>query len=88
MEFSAFSVHEKVEDPGLIEIIPLTCTSPIWGQYPLTSQPEFPQGSPAHCSALAAISDDCDSLCLLIRQEISHLSKRCGTQLTSGLPII
>ena len=30
-------------ESGLIEIICLICTSPIWGQYS-----EFPQGSPAH----------------------------------------
>ena len=28
-EFSAFSMHETVEEPGLTEIIPLICTSPI-----------------------------------------------------------
>ena len=35
----AFSASES----GLIEIIPLIRTSPVWGQYS-----EFPQGSPAH----------------------------------------
>ena len=28
-EFSAFSMHETIEEPGLTEIIPLICTSPI-----------------------------------------------------------
>ena len=27
------------------EIIPLICTSPTWGQYPVFSHPESPQGS-------------------------------------------
>ena len=28
---------------GWHEIIPLICTSSVWGQYPVFSHPEFPQ---------------------------------------------
>ena len=31
---------------GLTEIFPLTCTSPVWGQHPVLSHPEPPEGSP------------------------------------------
>ena len=39
-------------DPGraeglyITEIIPLMCTSALWGQYPVLSHPESPQGAP------------------------------------------
>ena len=42
-EFSAF--YGKMQESGLIEIIPLICVSALLGQYPVFSQPEFPQGS-------------------------------------------
>ena len=35
----------KMQEPGLTEIIPLICTLNIWGQYPVYSHPEFPQGT-------------------------------------------
>ena len=34
-----------VWEDGLTEIIPLICTSVIWGQYPVFTPPEFPQGA-------------------------------------------
>ena len=37
-----FSVYGKIQESGLTEIIPLICTSAIWGQYPVFSHPEFP----------------------------------------------
>ena len=37
-------MYGKMEDSGLTEIIPLICTSAIWGLYPVFSHPEFPQG--------------------------------------------
>ena len=36
-----------MQKSGLTEIMPLIYTSAIWGQYPVFSHPEFPQGSPA-----------------------------------------
>ena len=39
-------MYEKMEESGLIEIIPLICTSAVWGQYPVFSHPETPQGAP------------------------------------------
>ena len=38
----------KMQESGLTKIIPLICTSAIWGQYPVFSHPEFPQDSLAH----------------------------------------
>ena len=34
-----------MQEPGLTEVIPLVCTSAVWGLYPSVSHPEFPQGS-------------------------------------------
>ena len=39
--------------PELIEIIPLICTSAIWGQCPMFSHPESPQGAPLGVPAAA-----------------------------------
>ena len=36
---------QKDAKSGLIEIIPLICTSAIWGQYPVFSYSEYPQGA-------------------------------------------
>ena len=33
-----------MQESGLTEITPLICTSAIWGQYPVLSHPESPQG--------------------------------------------
>ena len=33
-----------MQESGLIEIIPLICTSALWGQYPVSLHPEFPSG--------------------------------------------
>ena len=38
----------RMQESGLTEIIPLICVSALWGQDPVFSHPEFPQGSPAH----------------------------------------
>ena len=50
---------------GLSEIISLTRTIAIWGQYPVFSHPEFLQGLSVHPLVVAAIADDCDIRCLL-----------------------
>ena len=34
----------KMQSSGLMDIIPLACTSAVWGQNPLFSHPQFPQG--------------------------------------------
>ena len=66
-------MYRKMQESGLTEIIPFIRTSAIWGQYPVFSYPEFPQGSPTH-HWWAAIPDDCGILCLLIEQAIFHFS--------------
>ena len=45
-EFSRFSMYGKMQKPGFPEIIPLLCTSALWGQHPVFSHPEPPQGAP------------------------------------------
>ena len=42
-KFSAFLWEDARS--GLAEIIFLICGSALWGQYPMFSHPEFPQGS-------------------------------------------
>ena len=39
-----FSVYGKILESGLMEIIPLLCTSAIQGQYPDFFHSESPQG--------------------------------------------
>ena len=48
----SISMYMKMQGSGLTEIIPLICSSAIWGQYPLFSHPEFPQGSPQGVAAI------------------------------------
>ena len=38
-------MYEKMQESGLTEIIPLICTSDIWGQCPLFSHHESPQAA-------------------------------------------
>ena len=40
-----------MQESGLTEIIPLICTSTIWGQHPVLSHPESPQGAPSGVAA-------------------------------------
>ena len=35
-----------MQESGLIEFMPLMCTSALWGQYPVLSHPEFSLGAP------------------------------------------
>ena len=37
-------MYEKMQEAGLIEIIPSPCTSVLWDQYPVLSHPGLPQG--------------------------------------------
>lgn len=69
-EFNAI-LYEKMQEAGLTEIIPLICTSALFCQYSLFSQPELPQSSPLQ---VAAIANDCDILCFLIWQAIFYFS--------------
>ena len=39
-------MYEKMQESGLIEIIPLVCTSSVSDQYPVLSPPESPQRAP------------------------------------------
>ena len=50
-EFS--TLYGMMQESGLIEIIPLICTSAVWGQYPVLSHPESLQGA---LSGVAAAS--------------------------------
>ena len=47
-------MYGKMQESGLTEIIPLICTSAIWGQHPMLSQPESPQGA---SSGVVAVAD-------------------------------
>ena len=38
-------MYENMQGSMFTEIIPLICTSAIWGRYPSFSHPEFPQCS-------------------------------------------
>ena len=49
-------MYGKVQESGLTEIIPFIGTSAIWGQDPVFSHPEFPQGSPAHVGGLQSLT--------------------------------
>ena len=46
-------MYGKMQEFGLTEIIPLICTSAIWGQYPVLSHPESPQGASLGVAAVA-----------------------------------
>ena len=50
-EFS--TLYGMMQESGLTEIIPLICTSAVWGQYPVLSHPESLQGA---LSGVAAAS--------------------------------
>ena len=38
-------MYGKMQESGLTEIILLICTSALWGQGPVLSHPESPQGA-------------------------------------------
>ena len=46
-------MYGKMQEPGLIEIIPLICTLATQGQYLVLSHPESPQGAPLRMAAVA-----------------------------------
>ena len=46
-------MYGKMQEAGLIEIIPLMCTSVIWGQYPAFLHPESPQGAQLGAAVVA-----------------------------------
>ena len=48
-------MYGKMQESGLTEIVPLICSSTIWGQYPVLFHLESPQG--ALSGAAAAV--DC-----------------------------
>ena len=43
----------KLQESGLIEIIPLMGTSALWGQPPVFLHPESPEGAPLGAAAEA-----------------------------------
>ena len=47
-------MYGKMQESGLTEIISLICTSALWGQYPVLSHPQSPQGAPL---GVAAVTD-------------------------------
>ena len=48
-------MYGKMQESGLTEIIPLMCTSAVWGQCPAFLHPETPQGAQLGAAALAAL---------------------------------
>lgn len=46
-------MYGKMQESGLTEIIPLICTSALWGQYPVLSHPDSPQGPSLEVAARA-----------------------------------
>ena len=46
-------MYEKMQESGLIEIIPWIRTFTIWGQYPIFLHPESPQGATSGAAAVA-----------------------------------
>ena len=50
-------MYGKMQESELTEVIPLMCTSAIWGQYPVFSYREFPQGSPKGVAAVCWLLD-------------------------------
>ena len=67
-----FHVWEDARS-GVTEIIPLICTSAMWGKYPLPSHPDSPQGTSLRVPAVWW-TDGCNSLYLLIWQTFFHWS--------------
>lgn len=49
-------MYEKMQEAGLIEIIPSPCTSVLWDQYPVLSHPGLPQG-PSLEGGVAGVPD-------------------------------
>ena len=45
-------MYGKMQESGITEIIPLICTSAIWGQHLVYSKPEFPQAAPLWVAAI------------------------------------
>ena len=50
-------MYGKMQESGPTEIIPLICTSAVWGQYPVFLPREFPQGSPWGAAAVLWLLD-------------------------------
>ena len=46
-------MYGKMQESGIIEIIPLICASAIWGQYPILSHPDSPQDAGFGLAAVA-----------------------------------
>ena len=46
-------MYGKIQESGLIEIIPLICTIAVQGQYPGLSHPESLQGAPLGAAVVA-----------------------------------
>ena len=46
-------MHGKMQESGLIEIIPLICILTIWGQDTTSLHPEFPWGAQLGVAAVA-----------------------------------
>ena len=44
-KFRAFLMYRKMQESVFIEVIPLICTSAIWGRHPVFLHPELPRGS-------------------------------------------
>ena len=60
--------YGKMQRSRLTEIIPLISTSVPWGQYSVFSHHDSPQGSLPPPMEGAAVTYDCDILCVLVWQ--------------------
>ena len=63
----------KMQEPGLTEIIPSICISAIWGQDPVFSHPEFPQGSLWGVAAIWWLLDGCYLMTVSLVQLLNHV---------------
>ena len=55
-------MYGKIQESGLIEIIPLMCTSAMWRQCPVFFTSRVPSGLTSSPSMAAASTDDCGIL--------------------------
>ena len=46
-------MYGKMQESGVIRIIPLICNLAIWGQYPVFLHPESPQGAQLGAATVA-----------------------------------
>ena len=73
-------MYGKMQGSGLNEIMPLICTSAVWGQYPGLFHPECPQGWlqeltakwRASCFTLRSLRAHCAGGCNVMVRWLQH----------------